>query len=378
MHGRGTRPVRTTCAAAAAPARARGTRRRTPSMRTHVIPSSARDSSRDEEPGRLAVHVRDPPLGRVQPGRRDEVLTPLRVRPRGVVPVVGEGRLEQLVQLDVRRLHVRVRGAQRRHRPAAREPAIAHRRGRRACARTSAAPRSPPAPGSSPGRRSWSYDPDLAAIGVPRSRTRSRTYAIPRRSSQSVRPGSRAYGSTKTAPVSGSSSVHRNPTSSPAPSCTSRPPRSRSKPGAVRSAAVCPTVASLWPMTCRSQARTSAVTASASVGSGGRRRPAGREYRRARGETSACRAAGQPGFHRAGPAGLAAVGLDEAMTQQPGEQGEQIVVVGPDGRPIGVMPVPPGGIAGGRARAARRRRRTTRRRWRAWSSSRRRSCGSAA
>jgi Protein of unknown function (DUF2587) len=34
------------------------------------------------------------------------------------------------------------------------------------------------------------------------------------------------------------------------------------------------------------------------------------------------------------------------MTQQPGEQGEQIVVVGPDGRPIGVMPAPPGGIAG--------------------------------
>jgi hypothetical protein len=35
------------------------------------------------------------------------------------------------------------------------------------------------------------------------------------------------------------------------------------------------------------------------------------------------------------------------MTQQPGEQGEQIVVVGPDGRPIGVMPVPPGGVPGG-------------------------------
>jgi hypothetical protein len=34
------------------------------------------------------------------------------------------------------------------------------------------------------------------------------------------------------------------------------------------------------------------------------------------------------------------------MTQQPGEQGEQIVVVGPDGRPIGVMPAPPGGIPG--------------------------------
>jgi hypothetical protein len=40
------------------------------------------------------------------------------------------------------------------------------------------------------------------------------------------------------------------------------------------------------------------------------------------------------------------VGLDEHMTQQPGEQGEQIVVVGPDGRPIGVMPAPPGGIPG--------------------------------
>ena len=37
------------------------------------------------------------------------------------------------------------------------------------------------------------------------------------------------------------------------------------------------------------------------------------------------------------------------MTQQPGEQGDQIVVVGPDGRPIGVMPAPPGipGAPGG-------------------------------
>jgi hypothetical protein len=34
------------------------------------------------------------------------------------------------------------------------------------------------------------------------------------------------------------------------------------------------------------------------------------------------------------------------MTQQPGEQGDQIVVVGPDGRPIGVMPAPPGGMPG--------------------------------
>ena len=34
------------------------------------------------------------------------------------------------------------------------------------------------------------------------------------------------------------------------------------------------------------------------------------------------------------------------MTQQPGQQGEQIVVVGPDGRPIGVVPAPPGGLPG--------------------------------
>jgi len=34
------------------------------------------------------------------------------------------------------------------------------------------------------------------------------------------------------------------------------------------------------------------------------------------------------------------------MTQQPGQQGEQIVVVGPDGRPIGVVPAPPGGLSG--------------------------------
>jgi hypothetical protein len=33
------------------------------------------------------------------------------------------------------------------------------------------------------------------------------------------------------------------------------------------------------------------------------------------------------------------------MSEQPG-QGEQIVVVGPDGRPIGVVPAPPGGIPG--------------------------------
>jgi len=34
------------------------------------------------------------------------------------------------------------------------------------------------------------------------------------------------------------------------------------------------------------------------------------------------------------------------MTQQPGQQPEQIVVVGPDGRPIGVVPSQPGGAAG--------------------------------
>ena len=35
-----------------------------------------------------------------------------------------------------------------------------------------------------------------------------------------------------------------------------------------------------------------------------------------------------------------------AMTQQPDEQGDQIVVVGPDGRPIGMIPAPPGGVSG--------------------------------